>query len=70
MEKLSALMFTVFRHSQSTLFCVADVGTFDMRDKMAGGGAGRIGEKSSWTPQELDPQRGLLSLALQVCVAL
>lgn len=49
---------------------MADVGTFDMRDKTAGGGAGRMGEKSSWTPQELDPQRELLSLALQVCVAL
>lgn len=50
MEKLPALMFSIFKHSQSKRLSV----TFDIKGK-AGQEDEEIWEKSSWTPQELDP---------------
>lgn len=46
MEKLPALTFTIFKHSQSIRFSI----TFDIKDKEYE----EMWEKTSWTPQELD----------------
>lgn len=50
MEELPALMFTTFKHLQSITFSM----TFDIKDK-AGQKDEEMWERSSWTPQELDP---------------
>lgn len=59
MEKLPAFMFSIFKHSQSIRLSM----TFDIKGK-AGQEDEEMWEKSLWTPQELDPWRGPLCLAL------
>lgn len=54
MEKLPALMFTICKHSQSIRFNM----TFYIKDKAGQKEDEEMWEKSSCTPQELDPLRG------------